>query len=420
MSNSKILFSAPVNAPTVQNAAAALYDAGLLGAYYTNFGLPDDGRVLRTATALDHLLGTRLTPQLRRRAITEIPYHFVHLNPLWEVLRTVLSRSNFNEPFVRTVEAISLHYHDRHVSRRVKQFAAVYAYNRAAVESFRAAKKAGAFRILAVRDLEPNFYGAMRDQEYEKYPLLQTTEQKRFDAIENSLTAASKAEWDLADLVVMNSNMCRESYASYGDTQKVRVIPFGFPTPLDDSLFVKQPNNPVLRVMWSGTFSMRKGAHYLMQALKLLPQSVEIQLAVFGKQELPRAFFAEADRPIHINATVPRAQLFEEYRSADVLVLPTLADTFGMVISEGMSQGLPVITTPRAGASQFIRSGENGIVVPPCNAEALAEALLWCAENRTRLDDMRAEAFRTASSWQWSDFRRTFGQVIGDAIRQHH
>jgi glycosyltransferase involved in cell wall biosynthesis len=61
------------------------------------------------------------------------------------------------------------------------------------------------------------------------------------------------------------------------------------------------------------------------------------------------------------------------YRAADVFVLPTRYDTWGLVINEAMAQGLPVITTSGALAGlELIHNGENGYVVPAEDADALA------------------------------------------------
>ena len=111
---------------------------------------------------------------------------------------------------------------------------------------------------------------------------------------------------------------------------------------------------------------------------------------------------------------VSKSLLFELYREADVLIFPTLCDGFGMVVTEAFSQGLPVITTSRAGAADFVRSGENGIIIPAADADAIARALDWCIKHRAELRAMRHRAIEAAARWQWQDFRRELiGQLRG-------
>ena len=59
-----------------------------------------------------------------------------------------------------------------------------------------------------------------------------------------------------------------------------------------------------------------------------------------------------------------RADLFEIYNRASVLVLPTLYEGFALVITEAMAHGLSVITTPNSGAGGFITHGREGLIVP--------------------------------------------------------
>src|SRR5262249_37505886 len=160
-----------------------------------------------------------------------------------------------------------------------------------------------------------------------------------------------------------------------------------------------------------GTFSIRKGAHYLLSAWrKLAPKNALLQ--VFGANNLPSELTSDLPISIKISATIPQSELFGHYRSADVLVFPTLCDGFGMVVTEAFAQGLPVITTNRAGASDLVRHEENGLIVPAGDASALAEALEWCLTHRTELTLMRRAALETAASRQWHDFRRALSRSV--------
>jgi glycosyltransferase involved in cell wall biosynthesis len=95
-----------------------------------------------------------------------------------------------------------------------------------------------------------------------------------------------------------------------------------------------------------------------------------------------------------------------------------LCDGFGMVVTEAFAHGLPVITTTRAGASDLVRHGENGLIVPAGNARALAEALEWCLTHRIELRAMRRVALETAARWQWRDFRQALVCNVVDGLRE--
>ncbi len=152
-------------------------------------------------------------------------------------------------------------------------------------------------------------------------------------------------------------------------------------------------------------------AHYLIQAWKELKGS--FQLDVCGYVGLPTVSLKGLPDSISFHAAVSKARLFEYYLGSDVLVFPTLSDGFGMVVTEALAHGLPVITTERAGAADLVTHGENGFIIPPGDSDALAFAMQWCVEHRTEVRQMRKAAVRVAAGWQWKDFRQAHGDLIG-------
>jgi UDP-glucose:(heptosyl)LPS alpha-1,3-glucosyltransferase len=87
------------------------------------------------------------------------------------------------------------------------------------------------------------------------------------------------------------------------------------------------------------------------------------------------------------------------YGAADAFVLPTPYDAFGMVITEAMACGLPVITTPLAGAAELLTDGVHGwLVASPNDVEPLARAMRTLASDaaaRERMGRAAAELMRT-------------------------
>jgi glycosyltransferase involved in cell wall biosynthesis len=74
--------------------------------------------------------------------------------------------------------------------------------------------------------------------------------------------------------------------------------------------------------------------------------------------------------------------------------LPTLSDGFAITQLEAMAHGLPVIATPRCG--EVVIPGQNGLLVPPADGEALAEAIATFVRDRERLEAMAEGALRTS------------------------
>lgn len=173
----------------------------------------------------------------------------------------------------------------------------------------------------------------------------------------------------------------------------------------------------LLRVLWAGNFSVRKGAHYLLSAWKQIASENAATLDIYGAVLLPEKLLRGLPASIRFCSTIPHVELFTQYQKADVLVFPTLCDGFGMVVTEAFAHGLPVITTNRAGAADLVSHGENGLIVPAGDADALAQALEWCIGHRTQLAAMRRAASETAARWQWYDYRHALADNVTAGLR---
>jgi glycosyltransferase involved in cell wall biosynthesis len=117
-----------------------------------------------------------------------------------------------------------------------------------------------------------------------------------------------------------------------------------------------------------------------------------------------------------VKESLPKSELFEIYQHSGALVFPSLCEGFGMVITEAMSQGLPVITTQNTAGPDLIQHGRNGFLVPIRDADRLCEVMRWCVVHRKEMEEIGREAAQTAARWQWSDYRAALGRVIKDFL----
>jgi glycosyltransferase involved in cell wall biosynthesis len=118
------------------------------------------------------------------------------------------------------------------------------------------------------------------------------------------------------------------------------------------------------------------------------------------------------DRRVTLAGAVPAARLGEFYARADVFVLPSRFEGYGMAFAEAMAHGLPIIGTT-AGAIPETVPPDAGILIPPDDAEALAAALRRLATDaceRARLGSGAREAATRLPTWR--DTARIFQQVI--------
>jgi glycosyltransferase involved in cell wall biosynthesis len=197
-------------------------------------------------------------------------------------------------------------------------------------------------------------------------------------------------EWTLADLIVVNSAWSRSALRECGvDPAKTVVVPVGYEPSGDVQPLQKRAAFPKLRVLWIGSVNLRKGIQYLIAAAKLL-KSAQIEFIVAGPVQISAEAVASAPDSVRFLGRVSRAQTKDLYRKADVFVIPTVSDGFAITQLEAMGFGLPVITTPNCG--EVVTNGTDGLIVPACDAEALANAILRVDRDRELLASMAAAA----------------------------
>ena len=91
---------------------------------------------------------------------------------------------------------------------------------------------------------------------------------------------------------------------------------------------------------------------------------------------------------------------------ADVLVLPSLAEAFGLVVGEALSTGTAVIVSHNCGAADLIVEGVNGYVVPIRCAEAIARHLVDLAEDTQKLNELKHNAVLSAGGTTWESYAK--------------
>jgi glycosyltransferase involved in cell wall biosynthesis len=167
-------------------------------------------------------------------------------------------------------------------------------------------------------------------------------------------------------------------------------------------------------VLFCGAWDRVKGISYLVQALdRLAAEGRPVPLTILGPGLSAADVMPSIPEQVRPSVTVvdrvPEDRVIEEFRRHDLLVFPSTYEGFGLVVLEAMSQGLPVVATPVGCVPDLIRDGENGVIVPPRDAAALATALRRLMDTSAERDRIGANAAATVASMTW---RRTAGRTI--------
>lgn len=411
----KVLISHPSVAPFVQQAARAFDEVGWLDRFVTTLRHDPASRRQHFACGVARLVGFDLARQLARRRVTELPPEKVDSHPWGELLRLLVGRLDRSGRLTDLVWSRTEPAFDRAVSRRLTAgHDLAYGFEYASLATFQRARALGVRTCYDMPAPEPRFVQSLLDAETARFPVLRTAYYRHTARREETRIARRRAEWDAADRVIAASTFTRDSFARAGlDIAKVRVVPYGAPPAVSEAEAAGGGSSGGrLQLLWAGTFSIRKGAHYLLDAWRRHRLGRIAQLLVFGSVGLPDELLLPIPDGIAFGGSIPRAELMAHYQNSDALVFPTLCDGFGMVVTEAWSRGLPVLTTPAAGAADLLKENENGRLFPAGDAEALAAAITRAADERDALRAMREKSRATAARWQWSDYRAALRAAI--------
>jgi glycosyltransferase involved in cell wall biosynthesis len=156
-----------------------------------------------------------------------------------------------------------------------------------------------------------------------------------------------------------------------------------------------------LRLLFLGNVIPLKGLHVLLEALSHL--TFDFRLAVVGSLTVDPTYARKMQEKgntcglpskVFFHGILDNDPLIERFEHAQVMVMPSSYEGFGIAYLEGMGFGLPAIATTSGAASEYITDGENGYLIPPENASMLAERLTRLANDRELLARMSINALR--------------------------
>ena len=190
-----------------------------------------------------------------------------------------------------------------------------------------------------------------------------------------------------ADMWLSTGKMTTDYFVHYGaEQQRCYIYPFTSLVQKDiDNTLISHDEKIRLReklnmtesriIITVGQFIYRKGFDVLLKAMNAIPEDV----GVYFIGGVPTEEYLEIQRQngldnAHFIGFKTKDELNEYYRAADLFVLPTREDIWGLVINEAMAKGLPVITTDKCGAGlELVR--DNGRIISADYVTELAEAI---------------------------------------------
>ena len=230
-----------------------------------------------------------------------------------------------------------------------------------------------------------------------------------------------------ADEIIAVSAAAKKFISHFTDVP-VRVIPNG----VDTYKFRNMDKRKARRIMgfgdepfflYVGRLVSKKGLFTLLLAFKdVLKEIPEAKLRIAGKGKLKPVLssFAKTlgiDENVEFLGYVPDKVLNPLFSSADIFVLPSsFGESFGIVILEAMASGTPVIGTRVGGIEEILGEG-NGILVPPSDPYALADAMLTLINDENLQEKIVKKALqKVKEEYDW----KVVAKRVIDAYKDIH
>lgn len=184
-----------------------------------------------------------------------------------------------------------------------------------------------------------------------------------------------------ARFIVCIGHFCRSQIMLFSDAAdwgKLKIVRCGVDT---RRLFPMTTRTRAEKLLYTGRLSVEKGLSVLFESLKLLGDAGrDYELTLVGDgvdRDRLEALARELaiDRHLVFAGYRSQEEVGEYLRQSDIFILPSFAEGVPVSLMEAMVTGIPVVATNVGGVSELVQSEHTGLLVPPADSEALAQAI---------------------------------------------
>lgn len=231
-----------------------------------------------------------------------------------------------------------------------------------------------------------------------------------------------------ADGFIFNSKTTERVVTGLVENRKPSVI--GYP-PTDrfgdgssEKEIIKRAKSDELRILFLGNVIHRKGLHTLLEAVEYLKSKVKVDVIgslnaepSYARSVQEKVKVSSLQSPVIFHGSLDNEPLIEKLKQAHILVVPSSYEGFGIAYLEGMCFGLPAIGTSAGAAREIITHGENGYLIEPNDADALANHLSELGRDRELLARLSLNALkRYKIQPKWGETAKSIREFLISAI----
>lgn len=223
--------------------------------------------------------------------------------------------------------------------------------------------------------------------------------------------------------LIVLSEAWRKSYLSIVQLPPERIVVLANPVELPASV-PNRSRRSTTTLLFLGRMGNNKGSARVVQAVAALPETVRgrVHLVLAGDGDVEDVRRQVRECGLEGQATVldwvNPEQRDTLLANADLLVLPSLHEGLPMSVLEAMSWGLPVVASPVGGIPEVVQDGFNGVLVPPTDIAAIAQALHELIENEPLRLQLGANARTSVEhlhiTCYWERLRQVYESVLSE------
>tara|TARA_X000001036_G_scaffold43039_1_gene34463 strand:- start:1254 stop:3914 length:2661 start_codon:yes stop_codon:yes gene_type:complete len=285
--------------------------------------------------------------------------------------------------------------------------------NGMSLRSFEEVKKRGGKSILHSQWMHPKSQQEYLRKEYKRIgikdePILE-------DRIERQLS-----EIEIVDKIWSISSLVENSYLS-NNIKKDKLIDcaLGVDFKKFNNLDKSEKNDEEFNILFVGNINIEKGPHILLKACLGLKSSRKINILFNGgiSKNFKDIFDDYTDKLSNNNISViynGGGSPLKSYARSSIFVLPSVHESFGLVVLEAMAAGLPVVLSDNVGAKDCMKENINGFTFRKSDHTQLTEIIQKLINDKEMVKKMSKESERMAKRYDWSFIIKSLVDKIKD------
>lgn len=268
------------------------------------------------------------------------------------------------------------------------------------------AQKMGAKYVCDRGSSHVRYQGQIMSEEYRRWKVSVPPFDSRFIAREEN-------EYENANAITVLSEFARKTFLECGvPAKKIHKMLLG--VQLDAFRSTAEPSVDSFEVLFAGALCFRKGIPDLLDAFRRLRHPRKrLRMVGVVTREIQPYLKTQSLTDVEITGPLPQSDLARIMNQSHVLVLPSIEDGFGMVITQAMACGCPIISSQNTGGPDLYDDGAEGFIVPIRSPESICFALQLLADDPALRQKMSEASLRIVHSFGgWHQYGENYSNFL--------